>query len=145
MQAEVDNHPPYDWAKNVADLKSGSLFFSSYRGMSEAIPHTPNNWVCYDFKERRVVPTHYAIRTNRATAGAWHLKSWLVETSVDGESWLEVAREENSHRLNGEYYTAIFPVRLKDIRFLNSLGAGTCRENQVKLPKCLDIFSRSEP
>jgi hypothetical protein len=52
--------------------------------------------VCYDFKERRIMPTHYTIRTN---AGDAHLASWLVETSVDGESWQQVAREKDNERL----------------------------------------------
>jgi hypothetical protein len=88
-----------DWtaAKNATDLETDS----AYRLHSEDIPHTRNNWVCYDFKERRIVPTHYTIRTyDYGPAGGRHLKSWLVETSADGESWREVAREEDNKQLN---------------------------------------------
>jgi hypothetical protein len=66
--------------------------------------------VCYDFKERRIVPTHYAIRTNEDGPGDAHLKSWLVETSADGESWQEVAREEDNEQLNGELLIRVFTV-----------------------------------
>jgi hypothetical protein len=52
--------------------------------------------VCYDFKERRIVPTHYTIGTNRYRRGLPHLKSLLIDTSADGESWREVAREEDN-------------------------------------------------
>jgi hypothetical protein len=79
-------------AKNAADLEVISCFSSAYR-LIEGIPHTRNNWLCYDFKERRIVPTHCTIRTNSSAPGYNHLKSWLVETSVDGHSWQEVARE----------------------------------------------------
>jgi hypothetical protein len=55
------------------------------------------------------VPTH------ECSWPGWHLKSWLVETSTDGESWREVSRKENSWRLssfvftaNGPAFTAIF-------------------------------------
>jgi hypothetical protein len=43
-------------------------------------------------------------------SGTCHLKSWLVETSADGKSWREVAREENNERLNGKSFTGIFAV-----------------------------------
>jgi hypothetical protein len=39
-------------------------------------PHTRNNWLCYDFKQRMIVPMHYAIRRNSNTPGSCHLKSW---------------------------------------------------------------------
>jgi hypothetical protein len=104
-------------AKNAADLETDSIFQSAYRYCSEEIPDTPNNWICYDFKERRIVPTHYAIQTNYLDAVWQHLKSWLVETSADGESWREVAREENNEQLNGFRFTGTFAVA----------GGGECR------------------
>jgi hypothetical protein len=103
-------------AKNAADLEISSCFLSALRTKSEDIPHTRNNWICYDFKERRIVPTHYTIRTYDGGMGN-HLKSWLVETSTDGENWREVAREEDNNQLNGKWFTATFPVA----------GAGECR------------------
>jgi hypothetical protein len=51
-------------AKNAADLETSSVFYSAFRYPSEGIPHTRNNWLCHDFKERRIVPTRYAIRSN---------------------------------------------------------------------------------
>jgi hypothetical protein len=76
-----------------------------------------NNWVCYDFKKRRIVPTHYMIRTNDWGPGFGHLKSWLVEVSADGKSWREVAREEDNEQLNGKLFTGTFAVA----------GGGECR------------------
>jgi hypothetical protein len=82
--------------KNAADLETYSHFLSPHRKKEERIPHRRNNWLGYDFKERRIVPTHSAIRTNGDGPGNCHLKSWLVETSADGKSWREVAREEDN-------------------------------------------------
>jgi hypothetical protein len=56
-------------AKYTVDLETGSCFLSAYREPREDVPHTRNNWICYDFKEKRIVPTHYAIRTNFAGPG----------------------------------------------------------------------------
>jgi hypothetical protein len=35
---------------------------------------------------------------------------WLIETSADGESWREVAREENNKKLNGSFKTGTFAI-----------------------------------
>jgi hypothetical protein len=78
--------------------------------MTEDILHTRNNWICYDFKERRIVPTHYTIRTHAFGPGGYHLKSWLVETSTDGKNWREVAREEDNEQLDDSRFTATFAV-----------------------------------
>jgi hypothetical protein len=104
-----DNDPNYA-AKNAADLETDSIFFSAFRWRyrTRDIPHTPNNWICYDFNERRIVPTHYTIRTY--SLGIAHLKSWLVETSADGKSWREVAREEDNEQLNGPLLAGTFAV-----------------------------------
>jgi hypothetical protein len=104
-----NNNPSYA-AKNAADLETNSCFHSAFRTKKEDIPHTRNNWICYDFKERRILPTHYTIRTNGDGPSNWHLKSWLVETSTDGKNWREVAREEDNNQLNGDWFTATFPV-----------------------------------
>jgi hypothetical protein len=80
------NDPRYS-GKNAADLETNSCFVSAYREQKEDIPHTRNNWICYDFKERRIVPTHYTIRKHYRDPGNDHLRSWLVEMSADGKKW----------------------------------------------------------
>jgi hypothetical protein len=86
-------------AKNVVDLESHkSCFFSVFREKEEDIPHTRNNRLCSDFEDRRIVPAHYLIRAADDAPGWWHLKSWLVETSDDGENWRELDHKEEIKR-----------------------------------------------
>jgi hypothetical protein len=59
----LDNEPALG-AKNAAKLKTTSDFQSDFHRGREDIRHTRNNWLCYDFKERKILPAHYAIRTN---------------------------------------------------------------------------------
>jgi hypothetical protein len=73
--------------------------------------------VSYDFKERRIFPTHYMICTGSRDPGSFYLKSWLIETSDDRETWQGVAHEEDNNQLNGDYFTCTFPVT----------GSGECR------------------
>jgi hypothetical protein len=63
-QSGGHDHDPCCVAKNAADLDADSCFGSAHCNRREDTRHTRNNRVCYDFKERRTVPTHYTIRTN---------------------------------------------------------------------------------
>jgi hypothetical protein len=51
-------------------------------------------WICWDFREMRICPTHYAIRAD-------YLKSWVVEGSLDGSSWTEIDRTAQDFRVPG--------------------------------------------
>jgi hypothetical protein len=97
-------------AENVADLESDSRFVSAFRKKEEDIPHTRNNWVCYDFKKRRIVPFVYTNGINDGGHGGAHLKSWLVETSADWKNWRTVVREEDDNQLNGSLFMGTFEV-----------------------------------
>jgi hypothetical protein len=109
-------------AKSGADLESCSFCHSAFGHAREgdrqfdAAYHTKhiadprNKWLCYDFRERRIVRTDGGIRTNSNGPGEAHLKSWLVETSADGESWREVAREAENEQFNGKSFTGTFAV-----------------------------------
>ncbi|KAK8871497.1 hypothetical protein M9Y10_007226 [Tritrichomonas musculus] len=63
---------------------------------SFASDYEENAWLCYDFKERRVKPSAYSIRTY--IYGPNHLISWCIECSNDQENW-EVIDEQNSSKL----------------------------------------------
>jgi hypothetical protein len=82
------------------------------------------------------VPTHYAIRTNDNGPGYTHLKSWLVETSADGESWREVAREANNEQLDGPNFTGIFAAadggEYRFIRLVN-IGRNHAGTDQLRI------------
>jgi hypothetical protein len=133
---------PWCAAQNAADLETDSFFESAFRGRDENIPHTRNNWICYDFKEKRVIPTHYAIRTHSWYPGGCHLKSWLVETSEDGESWQEVARQEDKWEIQGEYFLRTFPVAsCGECRFIRLVNIGRNQsDNDILCISAWEIF-----
>jgi hypothetical protein len=67
----------------------------------------------------------YTIRTNCNDPGHWHLKSWLVETSAEGESSQEVAQEKDNEKLNGKWFTGTFAVAgCEDCRFIRLVNIG---------------------
>jgi hypothetical protein len=109
---EKMTRPPSDdrVAKNAVDLETASNFESSYRSLAENIPHTKTNWLYYDFKDRIIIPTHCAIRSNQNSPGQYHMKSWLVEKSADGQHWHKVERKDDNKELNGPWLTQTFAV-----------------------------------
>ena len=74
----------------AAMLNSGSQFCSR---------NERDQWICYDFKEMRVMPTSYSIRSSKGCAP----KSWAFEVSETGEdgSWKTVdTRADNRDLLD---------------------------------------------
>ena len=55
----------------------------------------PNSWLCYDFKEIKVKPTNYSIRSNCWNKKGWyHPLNWVIESSNDLIEW-KVLDEKN--------------------------------------------------
>ena len=92
--------------KNVADFGANSYFLSK---------DEQNSWVCYDFKERRVIPTSYSVRSLTWAPygqnwGSYHPRSWVIEVSNDQSSWTEIDRRDNNDDLKFEYEAANFKI-----------------------------------
>jgi hypothetical protein len=128
--------------KNITDMVADSFFCSDFRdadGKDKVeIPPTRNNWVCYDFKERRIVPTHYALRTSSdpppANFRGFHLRSWLVEVSENGKTWREVDNKQDNEDLDGESRTRTFPVAPGDAcRFIKLVQIGRNQSGDDRL------------
>ena len=86
-------------AKSVADLETSSPYVSS---------DGKDTWICYDFKQRGVIPTRYLLKTYGS--GHDHLKSWVIEVSNDGASWTEIDRRNNDKAFNARFATRSFKI-----------------------------------
>ena len=82
-----DYYPRY-----VASLDDKEHFFASDR--------QENAFLTYDFKTRKVHPTHYTIRT-RNSYDHYHPCNWVIEGSNDGLNWKQLDRRENERSLVG--------------------------------------------
>ena len=87
--------------KNVADLKR-DWYYKSH--------NLEGSWICYDFKERRVIPTSYTVRSIDQGSGWFHLRSWVIQVSNDGRSWTEIDRRTDNNDLNGARAIANFKI-----------------------------------
>jgi hypothetical protein len=78
--------------KFIADLETDTRFSSQ--------PNL-NSWVGYDLKERRILPTHYSMRSSNDKKGWHHPRSWVIEISANGTDWRVVDEQNNIDTLDG--------------------------------------------
>jgi len=98
-------------ARNAVDLADAATMYISENG--------PGQWLCLDFKERRVRPSHYALRSSTEGKGSFHPRSWALEVSADGEGWTEVDSRLENDDLNGPSVVKTFCVsRSEEGRFV---------------------------
>jgi hypothetical protein len=111
--------------ENVLDLVKDTVFCSVHKKAHEDIANAPNNWICYDFQDLRIIPTHYTIRSCFGGVNGFNLKNWVVETSVDSRNWAEADRREGNDKLNGFNVTRTFKVtRRQQCRYIRVVNVG---------------------
>jgi hypothetical protein len=101
---DADHSPSH-----VADLTSSRNFYSN---------HYFDQWVCWDFRDRRVCASGYIICTTL-------LKSWVVEGSLDGVYWTSLDRQNNNPAFKNGWATSAFPCsRQREFRFIRLTQTG---------------------
>jgi hypothetical protein len=85
-------------ARNAVDLDQKNYFQSE---------NHPNQWLCYDFKDRRIRLTDYSIAAHTKN---WFLRSWVVEGSEDGSTWTILDERSNNNDANSSHPIATFTV-----------------------------------
>jgi hypothetical protein len=104
----VYDDDPRGALKNLVDLMSEDAF------MSKTVP---GEWICWDFHELRVRPTHYTICSS-------DLQSWVLEGSLDGESWAVIDRRMKRREFT-DWNAASFAVYdTVEVRFIRLSGPG---------------------
>jgi hypothetical protein len=90
----VNSADPREAVWNIADLTKDSLFRSA---------DAPKQWIRWNFHNLLVLPTHYTIRS-------WNLRSWVIESSLDGENWTIIDEQTNNKDLYDNPSIKSFPV-----------------------------------
>jgi hypothetical protein len=140
--------------RDIVALTASSILNSSYGatkivdGQSQTFFHSvdqPNQWVCLDFKNMKIEPTHYSIETSREGNNDYLLLSdWLIEGSDDGATWIELDRHENDRQLSGPCQTVTFSVsQSSEIRFfrIRQIGLNRSGSNYLSFSR-LEIFGK---
>lgn len=107
------NDSEYENPKNVTIFEDKSKYFKS--------ADRSNSWISFDFKEHRIIPTDYTIRSFPAGANGNHPKSWAIEVSNDNINWDKIDEQINCSNLRGKSITCSFKIQnqqYKQFRYL---------------------------
>ena len=79
------------------------------------------SWICFDFKEHRVVPSSYTLRSISCRPGDRHPRSWVLEGSNDNKEWTTLDEEPDNSYLNGSKKIRSFNINKpnsKELQFI---------------------------
>lgn len=89
----------------------------------------PNSWICFEFKNHRVIPSSYIIRTINSEDND-HLKSWVIEGSNDNKNWIKIDEHSNDSSLKGKGRVHLFPIsknaNKQSFKYIRILQTGPC-------------------
>ncbi|KAK8839726.1 hypothetical protein M9Y10_031431 [Tritrichomonas musculus] len=82
-----------------------------------------NSWLKYDFKELKVRPTHYSIRSKPYGPGIEHPMHWVIEGSNSGndEDWTVIDRRSGVKSLNAKSVVCTFDIQQQPVEFYRYL------------------------
>jgi serine/threonine protein kinase len=83
-------------------------------------------FLLFYFAAHSIWPAIYSLRSSNAQSGGRHLKSWMLEGSADGETWVESHSIQNDDQLNGDGMAASFycPERKGPFRYIRLRQTG---------------------
>jgi hypothetical protein len=139
------SRPPFA-AKNVVDLGSDDCFCSAYR-TGKAIRSGRNPWICYNFRQRAIISVCYTIRSQmnrgkKSEADNRFLKSWMVEGSKNGKSWVPIDCRDDRVELCGYGAVGTFNISERDLCHyirLTNIGANSAGDDCPAI-SALEIF-----
>jgi hypothetical protein len=110
------NTSPVNAVTNLLAMNTRSDFWSK---------DAPGQWVSWDFHQMGIRLTHYAIKTSVSHQP----RSWVIEVSVDGVTWVEVDRQTKTDALQGEREIVAFPIeKPPECRFFRITQTGPNRD-----------------
>lgn len=87
------------------DFKNKNYFHSGYSNKEGFY------WLCYDFKEKKVKPSHYSVRSYADCSNSYNIVNWNIEGSNDGETWKVLDSRQNERSLDGSDASNTFEIQ----------------------------------
>ena len=95
-----DNYSPYN-----ACLFKDNYFESNNEN---------NSWICFDFKEHKIIPSNYIIKSC-GSGQPNKPKTWILEGSNDQTNWQILDEQNNCPHLKGSYAVHTFDIQKENI------------------------------
>lgn len=116
-------------AKHAADVQNETNYAES--------DNMENSYLSYDFINRRVLPTHYSIRSRHDGGDTPHnnnLQTWVIEGSNTGSDWVVLDSPETNNYLDGVNASHTFNIQERNgsligFRFLRIRQTGLNTQN----------------
>lgn len=117
-----DGNPKSVVDKGIVEITGSSTFSSCYKprnavdyeGKSNTQFYTQdasNQWLCFNFKNRRVKPSFYSVRSHARQSNHYNVQNWCIEGSNDGKTWKTLDTRNNDKSLDGNDYSNIFKIQ----------------------------------
>lgn len=100
LNDQYKEHQP----KNVVDFNNDKMNFISNNDQ--------NSWLLYDFKQRKVKPSHYSIKSHHwGGKGNYHPQNWRIEGSNDNVNWNVLDTRSNEKSLDDKSVSNTFTIK----------------------------------
>lgn len=106
------------WPNNNFDANNVILFNDVEKSFSTS---GENSFICFDFKDYRVIPKNYSIRSWKSGQNSSHPRGWVIEGSNDNNKFEILDEQRDCPFLNGSSITHTFDIenpQNKSFRFL---------------------------
>jgi hypothetical protein len=108
-------------AKGIVTITSSSVIHNDPRHLPDNLldsniqqvltsKNEPTQWIQFDFHIIPVSAIHYLIQSQSFPRGNGHLKSWVLEGSIDRLNWAELHRQMYDDKLNGPNAAYCFSI-----------------------------------
>ncbi|KAK8854451.1 hypothetical protein M9Y10_017013 [Tritrichomonas musculus] len=96
----------------------------------------PGSWLTIDFKDHRIIPTAYTIRSANEYQNWHHPKSWVIQVSNDNNTWRTIDTVNDSPYLNGSRLFHTYKIgeeQSSEFRYFKILQTGKTLNNYDNL------------
>ena len=119
----------YYHPKNIVDYDQDNEYKSNDAGAAI---------ICFDFKDKFIQLSKYAIQTTMNNNSTAHLKNWVIEVSKDGTDWFEIDRRRNDESLKGPGKSNVFSIQSPSDKFyryirLRQIGTSHCNSDNCNI------------
>ena len=104
-----------------------------------------NSWLCFEFCNYKIKPTHYTIRSANYQVNREHPKSWVIEGSNDNKEWIILDEQKDCFSLNGKSVTHTFSItNSTDSKFtflrMRLIGPNWCKNTKHLNINCIEFY-----
>ena len=120
-----------DLPQNVVIFENDDMYFYS-QGYERS-------WLCFDFKDHKVIPTNYTIKS---LVSCNNLKTWVIEGSNDNSKWEKIDEQNDFTGLGDHLQVCTFTIsKLKSFRYIRLLQTGkSCSNNNYLVINSFEIY-----